>query len=84
MAPHVELAGPTSFAPLIELAMEVVQAQGRSFHTLVILADGMVTDEDRDIQAKPPCRATEGLSRCAMSEPYVPVSQRESTPQHRS
>merc|ERR1711871_1271392 len=51
VAPHVDLKGPTSFAPLIELAMEVVQAESRVFHTLVILTDGHVTDEERDIQA---------------------------------
>ena len=43
VAPHVELKGPTSFAPLIELAMEV--AWGPTWHNmdLTCMADFLGT-----------------------------------------
>ncbi|GMH33680.1 hypothetical protein BSKO_01514 [Bryopsis sp. KO-2023] len=43
MAPFVQLAGPTSFAPLIKQAMKVVVDSGNKYHILVIVADGQVT-----------------------------------------
>lgn len=43
IAPQVQLAGPTSFAPLIRQAIRTVVASGMQYHILVILADGQVT-----------------------------------------
>lgn len=43
IAPHVQLAGPTSFAPLIKQAMRLVVESGMQYHILVIIADGQVT-----------------------------------------
>ncbi|KAH6781747.1 RING domain ligase2 [Perilla frutescens var. hirtella] len=43
LAPHLKLAGPTSFAPIIEMAMTVVEQNRGQYHVLVIIADGQVT-----------------------------------------
>lgn len=36
------MAGPTSFAPVIEMAMTIVEQSGGQYHVLVIIADGQV------------------------------------------
>ncbi|KAF3334270.1 E3 ubiquitin-protein ligase RGLG2-like protein [Carex littledalei] len=38
-----EWTGPTSFAPIIEMAMTIVEQSGGQYHVLVIIADGQVT-----------------------------------------
>ncbi|CAK7323369.1 unnamed protein product [Dovyalis caffra] len=43
IVPHVNLAGPTSFAPIIETAIEIVDNSGGQYHVLLIIADGQVT-----------------------------------------
>ncbi|KAJ3704008.1 hypothetical protein LUZ61_007713 [Rhynchospora tenuis] len=43
LVPHVRLAGPTSFAPIIETAMSIVENSGGQYHVLLIIADGQVT-----------------------------------------
>ncbi|XVE84056.1 hypothetical protein DITRI_Ditri16bG0138400 [Diplodiscus trichospermus] len=43
IVPHLRLAGPTSFAPIIEMAMTIVERSGGQYHVLVIIADGQVT-----------------------------------------
>lgn len=50
IVPHLRLAGPTSFAPVIETAMTIVEQSGGQYHVLLIIADGQVTrsvDTDR-------------------------------------
>ncbi|KAJ3687494.1 hypothetical protein LUZ61_016658 [Rhynchospora tenuis] len=42
LVPHVKLAGPTSFAPIIEMAMTIVEKSGGQYHVLLIIADGQV------------------------------------------
>ncbi|XP_020227402.1 E3 ubiquitin-protein ligase RGLG5 isoform X1 [Cajanus cajan] len=41
--PYLKLAGPTSFAPVIEMAMTIVEQTGGQYHVLLIIADGQVT-----------------------------------------
>lgn len=43
IVPQLKLAGPTSFAPIIEMAMTVVEQSSGQYHVLVIIADGQVT-----------------------------------------
>ncbi|XP_062105599.1 E3 ubiquitin-protein ligase RGLG2-like [Humulus lupulus] len=43
IVPHLRLAGPTSFAPVVEMAMTIVEQSGGQYHVLVIIADGQVT-----------------------------------------
>lgn len=43
LVPHITLSGPTSFAPVIHAAIDVVKESGNQFHILIIIADGQVT-----------------------------------------
>ncbi|KAH7572691.1 hypothetical protein JRO89_XS04G0290900 [Xanthoceras sorbifolium] len=43
MVSQINLAGPTSFAPIIESAIRIVDNSGGQYHVLVIIADGQVT-----------------------------------------
>lgn len=38
----VYFSGPTSFAPIIDMAMTIVEQSGGQYHVLVIIADGQV------------------------------------------
>ncbi|KAI3737376.1 hypothetical protein L2E82_27376 [Cichorium intybus] len=43
LVPQLRLAGPTSFAPIIEMAITIVEQSGGQYHVLLIIADGQVT-----------------------------------------
>lgn len=46
IVPQVTLAGPTSFAPIIQKACDITARSGNQYHLLVIIADGQVTHPD--------------------------------------
>ncbi|EOA13566.1 hypothetical protein CARUB_v10026627mg [Capsella rubella] len=43
IVPHLKLSGPTSFAPVIDAAINIVEQNNMQYHVLVIIADGQVT-----------------------------------------
>ncbi|XP_058747273.1 E3 ubiquitin-protein ligase RGLG4-like [Vicia villosa] len=43
IVPNLSLSGPTSYAPVIEAAIDMVEKTNGQFHVLVIVADGQVT-----------------------------------------
>ncbi|XP_073299836.1 E3 ubiquitin-protein ligase RGLG1-like isoform X2 [Primulina huaijiensis] len=43
LVPQLRLSGPTSFAPVIEMAMSIVEESRGQYHVLLIIADGQVT-----------------------------------------
>ncbi|XP_010521164.1 PREDICTED: E3 ubiquitin-protein ligase RGLG1 isoform X2 [Tarenaya hassleriana] len=43
IVPHLKLSGPTSFAPVIDAAIDIVEQNSVRYHVLVIIADGQVT-----------------------------------------
>ena len=49
--PNVILAGPTSFAPLIHKTISIVEKNARSYHILLIIADGQVTNVNETAKA---------------------------------
>jgi len=43
MTHWIYVTGPTSFAPIIEMAMTIVEKSGGQYHVLLIIADGQVS-----------------------------------------
>ncbi|XP_057458217.1 E3 ubiquitin-protein ligase RGLG4-like [Lotus japonicus] len=43
IVPNLKLSGPTSYAPVIEAAIDIVEKSRGQFHVLVVIADGQVT-----------------------------------------
>ncbi|KAM5586908.1 E3 ubiquitin-protein ligase RGLG4 [Rosa sericea] len=43
IVPALRLSGPTSYGPVIEAAMDIVEKSAGQYHVLVIIADGQVT-----------------------------------------
>ncbi|XP_078154577.1 E3 ubiquitin-protein ligase RGLG5-like [Carex rostrata] len=60
VVPNLRLAGPTSFAPIIETAIGIADSTGGQYHVLLIIADGQVTRsvDTQSGQLSPQERAT--------------------------
>ncbi|XP_057949911.1 E3 ubiquitin-protein ligase RGLG4 [Malania oleifera] len=43
IVPNLQLSGPTSYGPVIEAAIDIVENSNGQYHVLVIIADGQVT-----------------------------------------
>ncbi|XP_061375948.1 E3 ubiquitin-protein ligase RGLG3-like [Gastrolobium bilobum] len=43
IVPHLKLSGPTSFAPVVNAAIDIVERNNGQYHVLVIIADGQVS-----------------------------------------
>ncbi|KAL2342899.1 hypothetical protein Fmac_004184 [Flemingia macrophylla] len=43
IVPYLSLSGPTSFAPIVDAAVDIVERSNGQYHVLVIIADGQVT-----------------------------------------
>lgn len=43
IVPNLQLSGPTSYGPVVEAAIDIVERSGGQYHVLVIIADGQVT-----------------------------------------
>ncbi|XP_073061573.1 E3 ubiquitin-protein ligase RGLG4-like [Primulina eburnea] len=43
IVPHLLLSGPTSYGPVVDAAVDIVERSGGRYHVLVIIADGQVT-----------------------------------------
>ncbi|KAH7434842.1 hypothetical protein KP509_06G037400 [Ceratopteris richardii] len=44
LLPYVSFSGPTSFAPLIYVAIDIVKKSQNQYHILLIIADGQLTE----------------------------------------
>ncbi|KAK9266676.1 hypothetical protein L1049_001047 [Liquidambar formosana] len=43
IVPNLQLSGPTSYGPVVDAAIDIVERSGGQYHVLVIIADGQVT-----------------------------------------
>ena len=62
----IVLSGPTSFAPVIRKAVDLVKASGNELHVLLIIADGQVSEALEALSV-----AHEAVSHMCVEEPYV-------------
>lgn len=65
--PRIALGGPTSFAPIIRKAIEIVRRE-RSYHILVIVADGEITPDTEY------CHATSETRQAIVDASAFPLS----------
>ncbi|KAL8532757.1 hypothetical protein ACS0TY_009096 [Phlomoides rotata] len=73
LVPQLRLSGPTSFAPVIEMGMSIVDESRGQYHVLLIIADGQVTrsiDTPNDQLSIPERQTVEAIVRAS----YYPLS----------
>lgn len=60
IVPNLKLSGPTSYGPVIDAAVDIVERNGGQYHVLVIIADGQVTRsvDIGDVELSPQEKAT--------------------------
>ncbi|KAI0494962.1 hypothetical protein KFK09_025108 [Dendrobium nobile] len=73
IVPNLKLSGPTSFAPLVEAAVHIVENSGGQYHVLVIIADGQVT-RSVDIEGKDLSPQEQSTINSIVIASYVPLS----------
>nr|GEV72465.1 E3 ubiquitin-protein ligase RGLG2-like [Tanacetum cinerariifolium] len=76
IVPQLTLAGPTSFAPVIEQAMTILEKCGGQYHVLLIIADrqvGNVTLQNKSVQEKKMVDAIVQASKLPLSIVLVGV-----------
>ncbi|XP_010537822.1 PREDICTED: E3 ubiquitin-protein ligase RGLG2 [Tarenaya hassleriana] len=52
IVPNLRLSGPTTYGPVIDAAIDIVEKNGGQFHVLVIIADGQVTRSGKTSQSE--------------------------------
>ncbi|XP_010528726.1 PREDICTED: E3 ubiquitin-protein ligase RGLG2-like isoform X2 [Tarenaya hassleriana] len=72
IVPRLRFAGPTSFAPVIEMAMTIVEQSGGQYHVLVIVADGQVTQHLDDSKEMSPY--VKKTKQAIIQASYLPLS----------
>nr|POE82180.1 e3 ubiquitin-protein ligase rglg4 [Quercus suber] len=72
-ARNAKLAGPTSYAPVIEAAIDIVEKSGGQYHVLLIIADGQVT-RSSDISDKEPSPQEEQTLKSIVNVRSYPLS----------
>ncbi|XVE56688.1 hypothetical protein DITRI_Ditri04bG0030800 [Diplodiscus trichospermus] len=68
IVPNLRLAGPTSFSPIIEMAITIVEQSGGQYHVLLIIADGQVTrsvDTERGQLSPQEKKTVEGIVKAS-------------------
>nr|GEW90128.1 E3 ubiquitin-protein ligase RGLG2-like isoform X2 [Tanacetum cinerariifolium] len=76
IVPQLTLAGPTSFAHVIEQAMTIVEKSGGQYHVLLVIADGQVgngTVQNKSVQEKKTVDAIVQASKLPLSIVLVGV-----------
>lgn len=66
-------AGPTSFAPVIEMGMSIVDESRGQYHVLLIIADGQVTrsvDTPNDQLSIPERQTVDAIVRARWRQPF--------------
>ncbi|CAI9755073.1 unnamed protein product [Fraxinus pennsylvanica] len=53
IVPNLRLSGPTSYGPVVDAAVDIVERSGGQYHVLVIIADGQVTKSTRKKELSP-------------------------------
>ncbi|XP_010547672.1 PREDICTED: E3 ubiquitin-protein ligase RGLG1-like [Tarenaya hassleriana] len=73
IVPYLKLSGPTSFAPVIDAAIEIVEENSMQYHVLIIIADGQVT-KNPNVQSGRLSPQEEATISSIMAASHYPLS----------